>query len=115
MRVTNGPVTRRRRNRVKERVSGAWGTKHTSFKIARQTMLRAATYAYRDRKHKKTEFRKLWINRINGTLRSMGYTYSQFINGMKKHNMLVNRKMLSEIIISNPEAFKAIVEKAMAN
>ncbi|GMO16085.1 MAG: 50S ribosomal protein L20 [Mycoplasmoidaceae bacterium] len=114
MRVTNGPVTRARRNRVKKAVSGAWGTKHTSYKIARQTMIRAEMYAYRDRKHKKTEFRKLWINRVNSALRAMGYNYSTFINGMKKHNILVNRKMISEIIISNPEAFKALVEKAMA-
>lgn len=115
MRATNGPVTRQRRKSIKKRVSGAWGTKHTSFKIARQTLLRSATYAYRDRKAKKRDFRKLWINRINGSVRALGYNYSTFINGMKKNNILVNRKMLSELAIHNPEAFKAVVEKAIDN
>ncbi|MDR1850645.1 MAG: 50S ribosomal protein L20 [Mycoplasmataceae bacterium] len=114
MRATNGPVTRRRRNSIKKRVSGAWGTKHTSYKIARQTLIRASIYALRDRRAKKGDFRKLWINRINGALKTMGYNYSSFMNGLKKNKIEINRKMLSELIIQEPNAFKAIVEKAMA-
>jgi len=113
MRATNGPKTRARRKAIKKRVAGAWGTKHTSYKIARQTLIRSCMYAFRDRKQKKREFRKLWINRINSQLREMGYNYSTFINALTKANIKINRKMLSEMAISEPENFKKLVNSVM--
>jgi large subunit ribosomal protein L20 len=113
MRVKGGPTTRQRRKVTKKRVEGAWGTKHTSFKIARQTLLRSSEYAYHDRKTKKRDFRKLWNLRINAAIRPLGYNYSTFINALHKNNIAINRKMLSELAINNPAEFKAIVEKVM--
>ena len=112
MRVTNGPQTRRKRKAIKRKVEGAWGTKHTSYKIARQTLIRSASYAYRDRKAKKGEFKNLWIARINAAVKQFGgRNYSTFINCLKKANILINKKMLSELAINNPEIFKYLLEK----
>ncbi|MDR0825952.1 MAG: 50S ribosomal protein L20 [Mycoplasmataceae bacterium] len=113
MRVKGGPTTRQRRKVTKKRVSGAWGTKHTSYKIARQTLIRSSEYAYRDRKAKKRDFRKLWNTRINSAVRELGYNYSTFINALHKAKIEINRKMLSELAISQPEAFKALVKSVM--
>ena len=110
MRATNGVATRKRRKQIKKRVEGAWGTKHTSYKIAHQTYIRNAEYAYVGRKQKKRDFRKLWIARINAACRPLGITYSKLMNGLKKQNIAINRKMLSELAIHNPDQFKAIVE-----
>jgi len=110
MRATNGPKTRAKRKAVKNFVSGAWGTKHTSYKIARQTMIRSCMYAYAHRKAKKRDFRELWIQRINAAVRPMNLSYSKFMNLLKKNNIEVNRKMLSELAINNPAEFKAIVD-----
>jgi large subunit ribosomal protein L20 len=113
MRVKGGHVTKQRRKSIKKQVSGAWGTKHTSFKIAKQTLLRSADYAYRDRKARKRDFRKLWNARINAAIRPLGYNYSTFINALHKNKILINRKMLSELAISEPNAFKSLVEQVM--
>ncbi|MDR0545791.1 MAG: 50S ribosomal protein L20 [Mycoplasmataceae bacterium] len=113
MRVKGGPVTRRRRKAIKNRVEGAWGTKHTSYRIARQTLLRSADYAYTDRRAKKRDFRKLWNTRINAAVRELGYNYSTFINALHKNKIAINRKMLSELAINNKESFNALVEKVM--
>ncbi|MDR1234523.1 MAG: 50S ribosomal protein L20 [Mycoplasmataceae bacterium] len=113
MRVKGGQTTRQRRKATKRRVEGAWGTKHTSYKIARQTLLRSADYAYRDRKARKRDFRKLWNARINAAVRELGYNYSTFINALHKAKIAINRKMLSELAINNPEEFKTLVEKVM--
>lgn len=110
MRTTNGSTTRKRRKAMKRKVEGSWGTRHTSFKIAHQTYIQNQEYAYIGRKQKKRDFRKVWINRINAACRPLGITYSQLINKLKKQNIAINRKMLSELAISNPEEFKAIVE-----
>ena len=112
MRVKGGSTTRQRRKAMKRRVEGSWGTRHTSFKIAHQTFIQAQEYAYRDRKNKKRDFRKLWIARINAACRPLDITYSQLINGLKKQNVAINRKMLSELAISQPDEFKLIVEVA---
>ncbi len=112
MRATNGVATRQRRKAMKKRVEGSWGTRHTSYKIAHQTYIQAQEYAYRDRKNKKRDFRKLWIARINAAARPLGITYSRLMNGLKKNNISINRKMLAELAINNPEQFKAIVEIA---
>jgi len=109
MRATNGPKTRAKRKAVKKFVKGAWGTKHTSYKIARQTMIRASVYAFAHRKAKKRDFRELWIQRINAAIRPLNLSYSKFINLLKKNNIEINRKMLSELAINNPNEFNAIV------
>lgn len=114
MRVKRGVVCRRRHKRWLERASGYWGTRHVSFKTAKQAVIKAAEYAYRDRKNKKREFRSLWIQRINAAVRPYGYTYSQFMHQLAVHNVDINRKMLSELAINNPEAFKELVDKVMA-
>lgn len=113
MRVKGGATTRQRRKAIKRRVEGAWGTKHTSFKIARQTMIRSADYAYVGRKQKKRNFRKLWIQRINAAVRPMGYSYSRFINALEQNKIEINRKLLSELAINNPEEFKKLVDSVM--
>ncbi|MDR2369121.1 MAG: 50S ribosomal protein L20 [Mycoplasmataceae bacterium] len=114
MRVKGGPATRQRRKSVKRKVEGAWGTKHTSYKIAHQTLLRSAEYAYRDRKVRKRDFRKLWNTRINAAVRDLGYNYSTFIDALHKAKILINRKMLSELAIHHPDEFKTLVTKVMS-
>ncbi len=111
MRVTNGVSTRKRRKAIKRKVEGSWGTRHTSFKIAHQTYVQANEYAYIGRKQKKREFRKLWIARINSACRPLGITYSRLVNGLKKKNIQINRKMLSELAINQPKEFAKIVEQ----
>ena len=111
MRITNGVSTRKRRKAIKRKVEGSWGTRHTSFKIAHQTYVQANEYAYIGRKQKKREFRKLWIARINSACRPLGITYSRLVNGLKKKNIQINRKMLSELAINQPKEFAKIVEQ----
>ncbi len=113
MRVKGGSVTRQRRKKWLEQAEGSWGTRNTSFKVAKQTVVRASTYAYADRRAKKSDFRKLWIARINAAVRAEGYTYSAFMNQLKKNNIAINRKMLSELAINQPEEFKALVKSVM--
>ncbi|WP_031489056.1 50S ribosomal protein L20 [Ureaplasma canigenitalium] len=120
MRIKGGPSTRTRRKRWLEKASGSWGTRHTSYRIAKQTVIRAGEYAFRDRKNKKRDFRKLWIARINAAVRLLGYNYSSFMNALVKNNIInketgegLNRKMLSELAINNPEEFKELVLKVM--
>lgn len=113
MRVKGGPVTRIRRKKWLDQAEGSWGTRHTSFKIAKQTVIRASTYAYNDRRKRKTDFRKLWITRINAAVRDLGYTYSDFMHQLKLQEVQVNRKMLSELAINNPAEFEILVKKVM--
>ena len=113
MRVKTGIVTRRRHKAVLERAEGTWGTRHTTYRIARQTIIRAGEYAYRDRKNKKRDFRRLWIVRINAAVRENGYTYSEFMHQLSVKNININRKILSELAINNPEEFKKLCEQVM--
>lgn len=115
MRVKTGPVTRRRRKRMLKLAKGYFGHKSIGFKVAKQQVAKSLVYAFRDRKQVKREFRKLWITRINAAVRMEGLSYSRFMNGLKKANIQVNRKMLSELAINQPEAFKLIVTEAKAN
>jgi large subunit ribosomal protein L20 len=110
MRATNGPTTRRKRKAIKRLVEGSWGTKHTSYKIARQTLLRSKKYALRDRRQKKRDFRAVWINRISSGVKQYGYNYSSFINNLIKHKIKLNRLMISELAINHPNEFKLLVE-----
>ncbi|MBN0919414.1 50S ribosomal protein L20 [[Mycoplasma] gypis] len=112
MRVKGGTVTRARRQKWIKLAKGYWGHKSIGYKVAKQAVVKSWTYAFRDRKQVKREFRKLWIARINAASRPLGMTYSRLINGLKKANIQVNRKMLSELAINYPETFAKIVEQA---
>ena len=112
MRTKGGIVTRRRRNKWLKLAKGYWVHKSIGYKVATQQVVKSWTYAFRDRKQIKREFRKLWIARINAAVRPLGVTYSRLIEGLKKANILINRKMLSELAINQPTVFNQIVEKA---
>ena len=111
MRVKGGIVTHRRRKKWLKLAKGYWGHKSIGFKVAKQQVVKSWTYAFRDRKQVKRNFRKLWIARINAAVRNNGLTYSRFINGLKKANIEINRKMLSELAIQNPDVFQTIVDQ----
>lgn len=115
MRTTSGATTRQRRKRWLKKAEGTWGVNHSSYRNAKQTVIKASQYAYRDRKNKKRDFRKLWINRINSSVRELGYTYSSFMAQLKAKKININRKMLSELAIHNPEEFKKLVHSVMLN
>lgn len=109
-RVKGGTVARNRRKKTLKEAKGYFGSKHRLYKTAKEQLLHSGVYAYRDRKRKKRDFRKLWITRINAACRENEISYSKFINGLNIAKLSVNRKMLSEIAITNPETFKELVE-----
>ena len=111
-RVKNGAVTKARHKKVLKQAKGYFGSKHRLYKSAKEQLMHSGQYAFRDRKGKKREFRKLWITRINAACRENGISYSRFIEGLNKAGVLVNRKMLSEIAINDPKAFTELVEVA---
>lgn len=111
MRVKGGIVTRRRRKKWLKLAKGYWGHKSIGFKVAKQQVVKSWTYAFRDRKQVKRNFRKLWIARINAAVRQEGITYSRFISGLKKSKIEINRKMLSELAIHNPDVFNKIIKE----
>ena len=113
-RVKGAMMTRKRRNKVLKLAKGYWGSKSKHFKMANQAVMKSLTYAYTGRKLKKRDFRSLWITRISAACRMNGMNYSTFMNGLKKAQINLNRKMLSEITINDPAAFTALVEKAKA-
>ena len=108
-RVRNGVVTHRRHKKILKAARGYFGSKHREFKSAKEQLMHAGQYAYRDRRQKKRDFRKLWIVRINAACRENEISYSRFIEGLNKAGIEVNRKMLSEIAINDKEAFKKLV------
>jgi large subunit ribosomal protein L20 len=110
-RVKGAMHTRKRRKKILKLAKGYRGAKSKLYKTANQAVMKSLVYAYRDRKAKKREFRQLWIARINAAARMNGISYSQFMNGLKKNGIEINRKMLSEIAISDPAAFTKLVEK----
>jgi len=107
-------MTRKRRKKVLKLAKGYFGAKSTHFKMAKQAVYKSGQYAYIGRKQKKRNFRALWITRISAACKMNGMNYSTFMNGLKKADVALNRKMLSEIAISDPAAFTALVEKAKA-
>lgn len=113
-RVKGGVVTRKRRKRVLKLAKGYYGSKHTLFKTAKQQVIKSGQYAYRDRRNKKREFRKLWISRINAAARMHDISYSKLMHGLKLAGIEVNRKMLSDLAIHDEKAFTQIVEQAKA-
>ena len=111
-RVKGGYVTRRRRKAVLKLAKGYYGSKHTLYKTAHEQVMRSLAYAYRDRKVKKREFRKLWIQRINAAAKNNGLKYSTFICGLSRAGVEVNRKMLAELAVNDAAAFTQLVEVA---
>ena len=111
-RVKNGAVTKARHKKVLKQAKGYFGSKHRLYKSAKEQLMHSGQYAFRDRKQKKREFRKLWITRINAACRENGISYSRFIEGLNKAGVEVNRKMLSEIAINDPKAFTELVNVA---
>lgn len=111
-RVKGGTIHRARRSKVLEQAKGYFGSKHRLYKTANEQVMHSGKYAFRDRKQKKRDFRKLWITRINAACRVNEISYSKFINGLTKAGVVFNRKMLSEIAIDQPETFASLVEIA---
>lgn len=113
-RATNNPATRARRKKVLKAAKGFRGTRSTQARLAKQAVIRAGVFAYRDRKARKNDFRKLWIARINAGVRAHGLTYSRFMNGLRRANLDLNRKMLAEIAATDEAGFARIVEQVKA-
>jgi large subunit ribosomal protein L20 len=113
-RVKGGIVTRKRRKRILKLAKGYYGAKHTLFKTAKQQVWKSGQYAYRDRRQKKRDFRKLWITRINAAARLNGLTYSRFMHGLKLAEIEVNRKMLADLAVNDEKAFAQIADQAKA-
>ena len=113
-RIKGALMTRKRRNKVLKLAKGYYGSKSKLFKTAKQAVMKSGNYAYIGRKHKKRDFRRLWITRISAGCKANGMNYSSFMNGLKKAGISLNRKMLSEIAIADPAAFTALTEQAKA-
>ena len=113
-RVSRGVTAKARHRKVLRRAKGYYGRRKNVFRVAVQAVERGMQYAYRDRKKRKSDFRGLWIQRINAGVRMHGMTYSQFINGLKKATIEIDRKILAELAVNQPKAFKALVEKAQS-
>ena len=111
-RVKSAMTTRARHKKVLKQAKGYYGAKHYRFRNANQAVLKSLSYAYVGRKDRKSDFRKLWITRINAAARMNGLTYSKLISGLKKANVTINRKMLAEIAVSDEKAFAEIAEIA---
>ena len=105
-------MTRKRRNKTLKIAKGYWGSKSKHFKMAKEAVMKSGNYAFRDRRAKKRDFRKLWISRISAAVAPYDINYSRFMNGLKKAGITMNRKMLSELAINDATAFAALVETA---
>ena len=113
MRVKTGTVTRRRHKKIVSQTKGFFGTRHKLFRRANEAWMKSMTYAYRDRRNRKRDLRRLWIIRVNAAARTNGISYSRLINDLKKANIAIDRKMLAELAVNNPSAFTAIVQVAV--
>ncbi|MEA2016375.1 MAG: 50S ribosomal protein L20 [Actinomycetota bacterium] len=111
-RVKRGTIKNKRHKKILGEVSGYYGSKNRSYKMAKEQLLKSMSYAYRDRKNNKRNFRRLWIIRINAAARINGLSYNEFIFGLKKASIDINRKMLSEIAVNDSAAFKKLAEAA---
>ena len=111
-RVKGAMMTRKRRNKTLKLAKGYWGSKSKHFKMAKQAVMKSGNYAYIGRKQKKRDFRSLWITRISAQAKVNGINYSQFMHGLKKSGIDLNRKMLAELAVSDKEAFAELAEKA---
>ena len=113
-RVKGAMMTRKRRNKVLKAAKGYWGSKSKHFKMAKQAVMKSGNYAFAGRKMKKRDFRRLWIARISAQAKVCGMNYSTFMHGLKVAGIDLNRKMLSELAVSDKEAFAALVQTAKA-
>ena len=113
-RVKGAMMTRKRRNKVLKLAKGYFGSKHKLFKTAKEAVMKSGQYAYIGRKQRKRDFRRLWITRISAAAKMPGMNYSTFMNGLKKADIAINRKMLAEIAVSDADAFTALTEQAKA-
>ncbi len=113
-RVKGALMTRKRRKKTLKLAKGYWGSKSKHFKMAKQAVMKSGNYAFIGRKQRKRDFRRLWITRISAACRMNGVNYSTFMNGLKKAGVTLNRKMLSEIAVTDEAAFQTLVEKAKA-
>jgi len=111
-RATNAVARKRRRKKVLDQAKGYYGRKHSSYRFANEQVMRSGNYAFRDRRRRKRDFRRLWITRINAAARQHGMSYSQFIHGLGLAGVEVNRKMLADIAVRDPEAFKSFADVA---
>jgi|SRR3989344_1130827 len=113
-RVKRGLVSKRRHNKLLQQAKGYRGTKGKLVKVAREAVLHAGAYAYHGRKLRKRDFRSLWIVRINEALKGMGYSYSKFINQMSVKNIKLDRKILANLVVSDPNVFKQVADKVFS-
>jgi len=113
-RAVNGTVSRKRRKKILKMAKGYRSVRSTAFRKAREAVEHGLSYAYRDRKNRKREFRRLWIARINAAVRAEGMNYSQFMYGLKKADIQLDRKVLSDLAINNQKTFKSLTETARA-
>ena len=113
-RVSRGVTARARHKKIIKRAKGYYGRRKNVFRVAVQAVERGLQYAYRDRRKRKSDFRGLWIQRINASVRKHGMTYSQFINGLKKSTIEIDRKILAELAVNQPESFKVLIKKAQS-
>jgi large subunit ribosomal protein L20 len=113
-RVKRGVTAHARHKKVLKQAKGYYGRRKNTIRIARQAVEKAGQYAYRDRRTKKRNFRALWIQRINAAVRELGFTYGRFIDGLNKAGIEVDRKILADLAVREPEAFKALVTRAQA-
>jgi large subunit ribosomal protein L20 len=114
-RVKRGVVARRRHRKVLNRAKGYYGARRKIYRVAKQAVIKAGQYSYRDRRLRKRDFRSLWITRINAAARTHGLSYSRFINGLKRAEIEIDRKVLADIAVHDKAAFKALAEKAQAS
>ena len=113
-RVKGAMMTRKRRNKVLKLAKGYFGSKHKLFKTAKEAVMKSGNYAYIGRKQRKRDFRRLWITRISAAAKQNGMNYSTFMNGLKKAGIVMNRKMLAELAVSDAAAFTALTDTAKA-
>ena len=113
-RVKRSVRTKARHKKILKQAKGYFGNKSKLFKVANQAVMKSLSYAYRDRRNKKREFRKLWITRINAAARMNGLSYSRFMNGLSKAQILLDRKVLADIAVQDPTGFAALCQKAKA-
>jgi large subunit ribosomal protein L20 len=114
-RVKTGPHRRRRHKKTLKMTEGQFGTRSRLYRRANESMLKSLWYAYRDRRNRKRDLRRLWIIRINAAARQNGTTYSRLIHGMKQTGISLNRKMLADLAVRDPQAFSAVVDQAMSS
>ena len=111
-RATNAVARKRRKKKVLDQAKGYYGRKHSSYRFANEQVMRSGNYAFRDRRRKKRDFRRLWITRINAAARQNGMSYSELMHGLKQAEVEVNRKMLADIAVRDPEAFRRFADLA---